>query len=103
MPGEEYRKLIAEKIKEGYAEQQAASTTTREAILAALKADPDDHASRMAFADYLAEQGEELPAAAYRVDRRGYEDDVMPHLESLLADPAVGLLQATRDRLVGPG
>ena len=28
--------------------------------------------SRMAFADYLAERGEELPAVAYRVDEAGY-------------------------------
>ena len=89
-----YRKLIEEKLKEGYTEQQLADTTVRDAIASAIVADPDDAVSRMAFADYLSEHDEQLPAAAYRVDRVSYDDDLVPHLESLLADPAAGLLQA---------
>jgi uncharacterized protein (TIGR02996 family) len=89
-----YRQLVAEKTKEGYAEQKVPDTTVREALASALLANPDDAASRMAFADYLSEHGEQLPAAAYRVDREDYDEDIVPHLESLLADPAVGLLQA---------
>jgi uncharacterized protein (TIGR02996 family) len=91
---EAYRKLIADKVEEGYAEQKGQGGSTREALAAALAADPDDTASRMAFADYLHEQGEQLPAAAYRVDRDDDDGDIFPHLESLLADPAVGLVQA---------
>jgi uncharacterized protein (TIGR02996 family) len=71
-------------------------SSLREALAAALAADPDDTASRMAFADYLTEQGEGPPAVAYRVDQEvsGDDEDIVPRLESFLADPAVGLVQA---------
>jgi uncharacterized protein (TIGR02996 family) len=91
---EEYRKLIVAKTKEGYSEQKGPGTTTREALAEAVVADPDDEASRNAYADYLSEQGELLPAAAYRVDKEEYDEDLIPYLESLLADPAAGLVQA---------
>jgi uncharacterized protein (TIGR02996 family) len=90
---EEYAKLIVAKTGEGYTEQKGAGTTTHAALAAAVAADPDDEASRNAYADYLSEQGEQLPAVAYRVDRVSYDDHFLPHLESLLADPAAGLVQ----------
>jgi uncharacterized protein (TIGR02996 family) len=91
---DEYRKFIAEKIKEGYAEQKVPDSNIRQALASALVANPDDGTSRMAFADYLSEHDEQLPAAAYRVDREDYDEDIVPKLESLLAEPAAGLLQA---------
>lgn len=67
-----YRMFVGEKIKAGYTEQELAGASTREAIIAALVDDPDDTVSRMAFADYLDEQGEQFPAVAYRVDAARY-------------------------------
>jgi uncharacterized protein (TIGR02996 family) len=91
---EEYRKLIAAKVSgEEYVEQKSAAGSMREALAAAVATDPDDTASRNAYADYLSEQGEQLPAAAYRVDQED-DEDIVPHLESFLADPAAGLVQA---------
>jgi hypothetical protein len=93
---EQYRKLIAEKVEEDYTEQQAEGGSLHQVLVAAIRADPDDEASRNAFLDYLAEKNETLPAAAYRVDSLDEycEDEVLPHLESLLADPAAALMQA---------
>jgi hypothetical protein len=48
----------------------------------------------MAFLDFLSEQGETLPAAAYRVAGQFDEEPALPRLRSLLDDPAVGLVQA---------
>src|SRR5262249_49356693 len=67
-----YGNLVASIVKDGYAEQKQSGGSTREAIFQALEADPDDHVSRMALADYLSEHGEQLPAAAYRVEEAGY-------------------------------
>jgi uncharacterized protein (TIGR02996 family) len=89
-----YGKLVASVLDEGYSEQKQPGDSTREGLISALVADPDDHVSRMAFADYLNEQGEELPAVAYRVRPERYDDDILPHLESLLTDAAAGLVQA---------
>lgn len=93
----EYRKLVASIVEEGYTEQKQPSSSTREALISALVADPDDHVSCMAFADYLTEQGEQLPAFAYRVEEAGYGEEgfgTIANLRSFLAEPAVGLVQA---------
>jgi uncharacterized protein (TIGR02996 family) len=88
----DYRKLVASIIQKGFTEEKQQGDSIREAILAALRADPDDHVSRMALADYLSEQGEQLPAAAYRVERDwDFDVEGIPYLESFLSDPAVGL------------
>jgi uncharacterized protein (TIGR02996 family) len=91
---EDYRKLIASILREGYVEQKTEGGSLREALAAAIRADPDDAASRNAFADYLAEQGEALPAAAYRVEADDWDEVLLPRLEALLAEPAAGLVQA---------
>jgi uncharacterized protein (TIGR02996 family) len=93
----EYRKLVASILEEGYTEQRQPGGSTREALVAALLADPDDYVARLALADYLAEQGEQLPAFAYRVDEPGYGEEGyggIANLRSFLAEPAVGLVQA---------
>jgi uncharacterized protein (TIGR02996 family) len=92
-----YRKLIAEKVEEGYVERKAPETTLRDALVSALMANPDDAVARMAFADYLSEQGEQLPAVAYRVDYAGHDEEgsgTVARLQSFLAEAAVGLVQA---------
>jgi uncharacterized protein (TIGR02996 family) len=92
----EYRKLVASIIKGGFTEQKQPGSSTREALISALVADPDDRVSRSAFADYLSEQGEQLPAAAYRVGW-GWQDEAdssLLWLHSFLSDPAAGLMQA---------
>jgi uncharacterized protein (TIGR02996 family) len=92
-----YGKLVASKIEGGYAEVKQPGASLREALAAALRADPDDQVSRMVFADYLAEQGEQLPAVAYRVDEAGYDEKgygTIANLQAFLAEPAVGLVQA---------
>jgi hypothetical protein len=64
-------------------------------MLSALRDDPDDAASRAALLDHLSEQGEELPAVAYRIDWVDYEEDqVLPLLAAFLADPAACLVRA---------
>ncbi|MBY0228578.1 MAG: STM4015 family protein [Gemmataceae bacterium] len=91
----EYRRLIAEKAKDGWEERRAAGGSLREQFINAIQADPADAASRNAFLDYLSEQGETLPAAAYRVECEGYDEEpALPRLRSLLDDPAAGLVQA---------
>lgn len=90
----EYVRLIAEKAEEGYEERPSAGASLREQFIASLRADPDDAASRNAFMDYLAEQGETVKAA-YRVEWEGFEEEpIGPRLEQFLDDPAVGLVQA---------
>jgi uncharacterized protein (TIGR02996 family) len=92
----EYRKLVASIVKEGFTEQKQPGGSTREALVSALVDDPDDHVSRMAFADYLSEQGVQLPAVAYRVDEAGWGEEghgTIANLRSFLAEPAVGLVQ----------
>jgi uncharacterized protein (TIGR02996 family) len=91
---EKYANLIVEKAQEGYTEEKGAGTTTREALAAAVAADPDDEASRNAYIDYLGEQGEQLPTVAYRVDWQDDRGHLVPYFKSLLADPAAGLVQA---------
>jgi hypothetical protein len=103
--GEEARadaaRLIDERVAAGWVEVRPSPTDLREALVAAVAADPDDAASRNAFLDYLAEQGESLPAVAWRIEcdlygSRGRDMDrsEICHLESFLADPAVGLVEA---------
>jgi predicted DNA-binding WGR domain protein len=87
-------RLIARRIAEGYVEQKPAAQSLREALIAAIRADPGDAASRNAFLDYLAEQGEALPAAAYRVDADRWREGGWENFQSFLADPAAGLVQA---------
>jgi uncharacterized protein (TIGR02996 family) len=55
---QEHDKLIREKLGKGYVEMQAAPAPMQQALEAALAANPDDLASHMAYADYLAEQGD---------------------------------------------
>jgi uncharacterized protein (TIGR02996 family) len=87
-------RLIAERVAEGYVEQRPAAGSLREALVAAVRASPDDAASRNAFADYLSEHGERLPAAAYRVDGDEYGEGGFPKLMAFLNDPAVHLVEA---------
>jgi uncharacterized protein (TIGR02996 family) len=88
------RRLIERRIAEVYVEQRPAAASLREALIAAIRADPDDVASRNAFADYLAEQGETLPAVAWRVESDRYRQGGWENLQSFLADLAIGLVQA---------
>jgi uncharacterized protein (TIGR02996 family) len=93
----EYSKLVDLMIREGYGELKQPGGSIREALISALAADPDDHVSRMAFADYLSEQGEQLPAVAYRVEEADYGEEghgTIANLQAFLAEPAVGLVQA---------
>jgi uncharacterized protein (TIGR02996 family) len=69
---------------------EPAAGTMAASFFSALRDDPDDTASRRAFADYLTEQGALPPAVAYRVEG----DGTTGRLEGLLADPAVGLVRA---------
>jgi predicted DNA-binding WGR domain protein len=88
-------KAVAEKIAEGYVEKKTAADDLRGALLAALREDPDDVASRSALLDYLAERGEELPAFAYRIEWEDYEgEQTLPRLRAFLADPAACLVRA---------
>lgn len=66
----------------------------RGALLDALRADPDDTASRNALLDYMSERDEGLFPAAYRVENGRWDEDIPKALESLLADPALCLLPA---------
>jgi uncharacterized protein (TIGR02996 family) len=56
----EHDKLVAQKLKKGYVEQAipAQPDAMRDALEAALVADPDDLASHMAYADWLHEHGD---------------------------------------------
>jgi uncharacterized protein (TIGR02996 family) len=87
-------RLIAQRVAEGYVEQQPAAGSLREALVAAIRANPDDAASQSAFADYLSEQGEQLPAVAWRVDGDRWGEGGFKNLGSFLADPAVHLVEA---------
>src|SRR4051812_45719564 len=52
-------KLVAEKTRKGYVElTPKAVRTDREALEAAVRANPDDRAAHAALADYLIEQGD---------------------------------------------
>jgi uncharacterized protein (TIGR02996 family) len=82
--------LIAEKLAEGYSEMTPAPSSLREALIAALVADPNDQAARMAFADYLNDQCEQPPAVAHHIDG----DGSVVNLEQFLLDPAVSFVQA---------
>jgi uncharacterized protein (TIGR02996 family) len=87
-------KLIAEKVGKGYTERppaELAPRSVRDALVAALVANPDDQASHMAFADYLTEQGEPGPAVVYRVNSQDYEEPAQ--LAAFLADPAVSTVR----------
>ncbi len=98
----EYAKRLAEKANEDslWNEQPPSAATMREALISAIKADPDDAASRNAYADFLSEQGEALPAAAYSVQVSDLDgEEITAALEAFLADPAVGLVQAL---VIGP-
>src|SRR5262249_5265412 len=55
----EHDKLIAEKLKKGYAEKAppAAPSPAQLALEEALAEDPDDRAAHAAYADHLAERG----------------------------------------------
>jgi predicted DNA-binding WGR domain protein len=88
------KKLIAGKVAEGYVEKKADAGDLRAALMASLRDDPDDTASRSAWLDYLSEQGEGPLAAAYRVDTVDYEDDGLARIEAFLADPAACLVRA---------
>src|SRR5262249_20007018 len=73
----------------------------RGALLDALRANPDDVASRNALLDYMVERGEALPSVAWRIecDLYGTEGRDMKaseicHLETFLADPAACLVEA---------
>jgi uncharacterized protein (TIGR02996 family) len=90
----ECERLIARRIAEGYVEQKPAAGSLREALLDAIRSNPGDAASRNAFTDYLSEQGEQLSAAAYRVDANRWREGGFENLQRFLADPAVGLVQA---------
>jgi predicted DNA-binding WGR domain protein len=87
-------RLIARKVAEGYVEQRPPARSLREALLDAVRADPDDLASRNAFLDHLAEQGELPPPAAHKVDGDRYGESGFRALRAFLADPAVGLVEA---------
>jgi hypothetical protein len=93
-----YSALLAVKIGEGWrrpeGETRPEPGSLREALLAAVRDDPDDAASRNALLDYLSEHGEALPPAAYRVEGERWRDDGFESLKSFLADPAVGLVEA---------
>src|SRR4051812_15966193 len=54
----EHDKLVAEKLKKGYAETTAAPATSRDSLEAALVENPDDDAAHMAYADHLHDQGD---------------------------------------------
>jgi uncharacterized protein (TIGR02996 family) len=55
----EHDKLIAEKLRKGYVEiATAPSSPLRDALEAALIANPDDRASHSAYADWLTDQGD---------------------------------------------
>jgi uncharacterized protein (TIGR02996 family) len=85
------QKLIAEKVGKGYEEKLPEAGSMLGALLSAVAANPDDKAARMALTDYLDEQGEKPHAIAYRVSG---EEASSASFEALLADPAVGLVQA---------
>jgi hypothetical protein len=94
MARDRYRDLIAEKLADGHVEQKDAGGTMREAIEAALRADPEA-ASRMALADYLVEAGVQLLEVAYRVDGTydfADEDCSFERLQAFLSEPAVSLV-----------
>lgn len=89
-----YHKLIVEKVKAGFTEQQVEGGSLRQALAAAIRSDPDDAASRNAFLDYLAEQGETLLPVAYRVEKEQWDEAIDTYLESFLTEPAACLVQA---------
>jgi uncharacterized protein (TIGR02996 family) len=82
--------LVAEQVVKGYTEKPPEAGSLLETLFAALVANPEDRAARMALTDYLSEQGEQPHRVAYRVNGCGSPEE----LEALLADPFVGLVQA---------
>jgi len=84
---------IAAKLAEGYVEQLPAPSSLREALFAAVRANPEDTASRGALMDWLVEQGEEPPAIAWRVDA-GLYDSGFSRFRAFLDEPAVGFVEA---------
>jgi uncharacterized protein (TIGR02996 family) len=99
----EHDKLIAEKLKKGYTEQGAApvvSGSMRDALEAALVADPDDLASHMAYADWLNEQGD--PLGEFIQTQLALEDEKKPAKErKALQKREEALLKAHRDTWLG--
>lgn len=92
-----YRRRILDRVQAGWTPaEKPAPESLRAALMAALATNPDDRASQMAFADFLAEQGEEVPAIAYRIEQDGEtydEEDSLDHLRAFLTDPAVSLVR----------
>jgi uncharacterized protein (TIGR02996 family) len=72
-------KLIAEKTRKGYVElTPKAVLSDREALEAAVRANPDDRAAHAALADYLLEQGD--PRGEFIQVQLALEDESLPAL-----------------------
>lgn len=70
-------KLIAEKTKKGYVElTPKAAMSDREALEAAVRADPHDRAAHAALADYLMEHGD--PRGEFMQVQLALEDESLP-------------------------
>jgi uncharacterized protein (TIGR02996 family) len=114
----EHDKLVKEKLAKGYVETTPAATggSLRDALEAALVANPDDLASHSAYADYLAEQGDprgeliqvqialedekKSPAERKRLQKRE-EELLKAHLHEWLGELAPHLLDVEQ-RQWGP-
>jgi uncharacterized protein (TIGR02996 family) len=101
----EHDKLIAEKLRKGYAETTAGAAPARpESLRAALEQalldNPDDLASYHAYADYLTEQGN--PQGEFVRVQLALEDRKVPAAErKKLQAREKALLKAHRDEWVG--
>ena len=73
----EAEKLVAEKTRKGYVERTPkAVRTDREALEAAVRANPDDRAAHAALADYLLERGD--PRGEFIQIQLALEDESLP-------------------------
>jgi uncharacterized protein (TIGR02996 family) len=115
----EHDKLVKEKLAKGYVETtpaRAGAGSLRDALEAALVANPDDLASHSAYADYLAEQGDprgefiqvqlaledETKSSAERKRLRQREEELLKaHTREWLGELAPHLLDA-EERKWGP-
>lgn len=91
-----YRNLIRDRVKAGWQPALGDHPYTgslRASLMSALATSPDDRASQMAFADYLAEQGEEVPAITYRIEQDYNDQQTLANLKAFLREPAVSLVR----------
>jgi uncharacterized protein (TIGR02996 family) len=95
-------KLVAEKTRKGYVERTPkAVLTDREALEAAVRANPDDRAAHAALADYLLEQGD--PRGEFIQVQLALEDESLPAARRKeLKAREMALLKKHLDDWVGP-